>query len=96
MGAWGLLGVSLALPSGVTHFHWDWAYVWKALPSLLKMIPVTLELAICGIFFGTLIGLLIALMKISHYSGLSVYLGSPRYTAFGTAVHHLFRRVAGV
>lgn len=50
MGAWGLLGVSLALPSGVTHFHWDWAYVWKALPSLLKMIPVTLELAICGFF----------------------------------------------
>ena len=43
MGAWGLLGVSMALPSGVTSFHWDWAYVWKALPSLLKMIPVTLE-----------------------------------------------------
>ena len=75
MEAWGLLGVGLTLPSGVTSFHWDWAYVWNALPSLLKMVPVTLELAVCGIFFGTVIGLLIALMKISPYSVLK-YLGS--------------------
>ena len=70
-----LLGFGLSLPAGVTNFEWDWAYVWKALPSLLKMIPITLELAVGGIFFGTLIGLLIALMKISPYSVLN-YLGS--------------------
>lgn len=70
-----LLGFGFSMPSAVSSFQWDWAYCLKAFPRLLAIIPVTLELAICGIFFGTLIGLVIAMMKISHFSVFN-YLGS--------------------
>lgn len=41
-------------------------FIWSVLPVLLKGMVMTIQLAVLAIFFGTIIGLLIALMKIDH------------------------------
>ncbi|KJS23330.1 MAG: ABC transporter permease [Clostridiaceae bacterium BRH_c20a] len=47
-----------------TGFVWDWAFVLKMLPLLLKGAVMTVTLTACAITFGTGIGLIIAFMKI--------------------------------
>ena len=44
---------------------WDWDVIIQTLPYLLKATITTIELAVISIFFGLIIGLVIALMKIS-------------------------------
>ena len=44
---------------------WDWDVIIQTLPYLLKATITTIELAVISIFFGLIIGLIIALMKIS-------------------------------
>ena len=61
--------------TNVSSFSWDWAYVLKMFPLLLKAAVVTVQLAVLAITFGTVIGLFIALMKISRNKLLN-YLGS--------------------
>lgn len=41
-------------------------FIWSVLPVLLKGMVMTIQLAVLAILFGTIIGLLIALMKIDH------------------------------
>ena len=45
--------------------NWDWSVVTQTLPYLLKASVTTIELAIISICFGLIIGLIVALMKIS-------------------------------
>lgn len=42
----------------------DWNYIIEAIPQIALFIPVTLELAVVSIFFGLIIGLVTALIKI--------------------------------
>ena len=44
---------------------WEWDVIIQTLPYLLKATITTIELAVISIFFGLIIGLIIALMKIS-------------------------------
>lgn len=44
---------------------WDWDVIIQTLPYLLKATITTIELAVISIFFGLIIWLIIALMKIS-------------------------------
>lgn len=41
-------------------------FIWSVLPVLLKGMVMTVQLAVLAILFGTLVGLLIALLKIDH------------------------------
>lgn len=45
-------------------FVWDWAFTIKMLPLLIKGAGMTVTLTACAITFGTIIGLIIAFMKI--------------------------------
>ncbi|NLT94956.1 MAG: amino acid ABC transporter permease [Clostridia bacterium] len=45
-------------------FVWDWAFTVKMLPLLIKGAGMTVTLTACAITFGTMIGLIIAFMKI--------------------------------
>lgn len=63
------------LPPAMEGFEWDWGAVIRVLPFLLKATLVTIRLAVAGIVLGTLVGFLVALMKISQYKVLN-YLGS--------------------
>lgn len=49
---------------------WDWSVVYQVLPYLLKATLITLQLAVTSILIGTVIGLVIALMKISRFTVL--------------------------
>ncbi len=42
----------------------DFKLVFKQIPDLLKYLPITMELAVASTFFGMLLGLLIAVIKI--------------------------------
>lgn len=42
------------------------SFIWSVLPVLLKGLVMTVQLAVLAIIFGTIIGLIIALMKIDH------------------------------
>ncbi|ATW28015.1 amino acid ABC transporter permease [Candidatus Formimonas warabiya] len=42
----------------------DWGYIWKSLPEILVYLPVTLEIALSSMFFGLILGLITALVKI--------------------------------
>lgn len=42
----------------------DWSFVVKAFPEIVKYLPVTLGVAIVSMFFGLLLGLIAALAKI--------------------------------
>lgn len=48
-------------------------YVWLKLPLLLKGSLITIELTFLGIIFGTMIGLIIALCKISRIKVLNYF-----------------------
>lgn len=63
------------LPSTGVEYQWDWAYTMKMFPVLLQASVITIELAIKAIIFGSCIGLVVALMKISKIKVLN-YLGS--------------------
>lgn len=58
-----------------SNFQWDWAYTFKMFPVLLKASLITIELAVKSIFFGTIIGLVVALMKIGK-NRIFNYLGA--------------------
>lgn len=55
-------------------FVWDWAFTIKMLPLLLKGAVMTVTLTAFAIIFGTIIGLIIAFMKITKNPVLN-YLG---------------------
>jgi polar amino acid transport system permease protein len=46
-------------------------FIWSVLPVLLKGMVMTVQLAVLAIIFGTMIGLVIALMKIDQRSWLN-------------------------
>jgi polar amino acid transport system permease protein len=46
-------------------------FIWSVLPVLLKGMVMTVQLAVLAILFGTIIGLVIALMKIDQRSWLN-------------------------
>jgi len=48
-------------------------YIWLKLPLLLKGSLITIELTFLGIIFGTMIGLIIALCKISRIKVLNYF-----------------------
>lgn len=56
-------------------FTWDWEFTFQMLPLLLEYAGVTVGLTVASIFFGTIIGLIVALMKISKISVLR-YVGA--------------------
>lgn len=51
---------------------WDWEVIGQTLPYLLKASVTTIELAVISIFFGLIIGLIVALMKISNIKILNI------------------------
>jgi len=52
-------------------YTWQWDFVWKILPRLItKGALLTVELTTLAIFFGTVIGLITALLRLSHISPL--------------------------
>mgnify|MGYP004481632331 CR=1 FL=1 len=51
---------------------WDWDVIIQTLPYLLKASVVTVKLAVVSIFFGLIIGLFVALMKISNVKILNL------------------------
>lgn len=56
-------------------FVWDWAFTIKMLPLLIKGAGMTVTLTACAITFGTMVGLIIAFMKIIKNPVLN-FLGS--------------------
>lgn len=50
-------------------------FIWMVLPLLFKGAVMTVQLAVLAIIFGTIIGLIIALMKIDHRPWLN-FIGS--------------------
>ncbi|MDO4280830.1 MAG: amino acid ABC transporter permease [Peptococcaceae bacterium] len=52
---------------------WDWGVIAQTLPYLLKASVTTIELAVISIFFGLIIGLVVALMKISHIKVFQIF-----------------------
>ena len=56
-------------------FVWDWAFTIKMLPLLIKGAGMTVTLTACAITFGTMVGLIIAFMKIVKNPVLN-FLGS--------------------
>lgn len=52
--------------------NWDWSAVIRVFPEILKGSVITIQLAVSSIFFGTIIGFLIALMKISPFTPLRI------------------------
>ena len=65
-------------------YKWDWDVVYQTFPYLLKATVTTIELAVISIFFGLIIGLIIALMKISRFRMLNL---------FGKAYTWIFRGI---
>lgn len=55
-------------------FVWDWEFTIKMLPLLMQGASTTILLTVCAIFFGTIIGLIVALLKIAKNTFLN-YLG---------------------
>lgn len=51
---------------------WDWGVIYQTLPYLLKASVTTIKLAVISIFFGLIIGLIVALMKISSVKILNL------------------------
>lgn len=51
---------------------WEWSVIIQTLPYLLKATVTTVKLAVISIFFGVIIGLIVALMKISHIKILNL------------------------
>lgn len=49
----------------------NWNLVWDKMPSLLHGAWVTLEISVLTLFFGTILGIILALMRDSHYLILS-------------------------
>lgn len=49
----------------------DWNLVWAKMPSLLHGALVTLEISVLTLFFGTILGIVLALMRDSHFIVLS-------------------------
>lgn len=45
--------------------HFDWGFVWEILPTLLKGAGLTIELTVVAITFGSIIGLILSLMRLS-------------------------------
>ena len=53
---------------------WDWQFVIERLfPKLLSASVITIEIALLSIIFGTIIGFIVALMKISHIGVLRIF-----------------------
>lgn len=50
----------------------DWQFLRLILPLLLKGALVTIELTVLAIFFGTIIGLIVALAKLSRFKILQI------------------------
>lgn len=51
---------------------WEWSVIIQTLPYLLKATVTTVKLAVISIFFGVIIGLIVALMKISRIKILNL------------------------
>lgn len=47
--------------------YFDISYFWGAFPALLPFLKVTFSFVSCSVVFGLLIGLIVAIMKLSHY-----------------------------
>ena len=49
------------------NYTWQWDFVWKILPRLIeKGVLLTVELTTLAIVVGTVIGLAVALVRLSH------------------------------
>lgn len=63
------------------NYVWQWDFVWEILPRLIKHgVVITVELTTISVCIGTVIGLLVALLRISKYKPLQ-WLGAA-YTDF--------------
>lgn len=47
-------------------YNWSWDFVGDMFPILVKATGVTIQLGVTSIFFGTIIGFIVALFKVSH------------------------------
>ncbi|MGI6226414.1 MAG: amino acid ABC transporter permease [Peptococcales bacterium] len=63
------------LDRGDNSMIWDWAFVFKMLPLMIKGAGMTVALTACAITFGSVVGLIIAFMKIIKNPVLN-FLGS--------------------
>lgn len=60
-----LIGLLDFFSAGGT-YNWSWAFVAKMFPLLVKATGITIQLGLISIFFGTVIGFFVALMKVSQ------------------------------
>lgn len=42
---------------------WDWSYAWEVLPSLVKVLRITVSATLAGFVLAVLVGLLLAIMR---------------------------------
>ncbi|SUH36733.1 ABC transporter membrane protein [Salmonella enterica subsp. enterica] len=73
--------------------------VIESLPYLLKGAVFTLQLSIGGMFFGLLLGFVLALMRMSSamagsLAGALLYLDFSRYAAYRPVIYDLLRPAA--
>ncbi len=52
---------------------WDWEFVFQTFPYLLRAAVTTIQLAVLSISIGVVIGLVIALMKISKVKAFNIF-----------------------
>lgn len=53
-------------------YDWSWAFVMQMFPLLAKATGVTIQLGVVSIFFGTIIGFVVALFKVSQVKILNI------------------------
>lgn len=53
-------------------YDWSWEFVAQMLPILIRATGVTIQLGLVSILFGTMIGFIVALFKVSHNRLLNV------------------------
>jgi polar amino acid transport system permease protein len=56
-------------------YDWDFSVVWESLPLLLKGLQVSFTVAIAAMIFGSLIGLLVALVRLARIRVLASIAG---------------------
>lgn len=66
-----MIGFFELISGGASTFTWSWPFVWKMFPLLVKATAVTIQLALVSILFGTMIGFVIALCKVSRVKVLN-------------------------
>jgi polar amino acid transport system permease protein len=51
---------------------WDWGYAWEILPILAKASLVTVEATLLGFALAAIVGLLLAILRMSHMRGVAI------------------------